>query len=165
MSTSAIAGVRDESACSHARTDCRGIGTGSTWLGLGLVEKEVVKEVEEKEVVMAVVVWVAAMAVVGWVAVTVASAAPCRPAPARGRARATRRTGRGRPGGAARSFGRRGRALALELGRRVPAGGAACCERAQRPPPPSLIAIRLQGTHRGQLENAGHAPSVTLSRS
>ena len=77
--------------------------------------------------------WAAAMAVAGWAAVTVASAAaaPCHPAPARGRARATRRTGRGRPGGAARSFGRRGRALALELGRRVPAGGAACCESAQ----------------------------------
>ena len=73
---------------------------------------------------MAVVGWVAAMAVVGWVAVTVASAAPSLPAPARGRAQATRRTGQGQPGGVAQSFGRRDRVLALEMGRQAPAAGA-----------------------------------------
>ena len=73
---------------------------------------------------LAVVGWVAAMAVVGWVAVTVASAAPSLPAPARGRAQATRRTGQGQPGGVAQSFGRRDRVLALEMGRQAPAAGA-----------------------------------------
>ena len=95
---------------------------------------------------MAVVGWVAAMAVVGWVAVTVASAAPSLPAPARGRAQATRRTGQGQPGGVAQSFGRRDRVLALEMGRQAPAAGA--CVRGR--PEVAITGHLREGTSSGR---------------
>ena len=95
---------------------------------------------------LAVVGWVAAMAVVGWVAVTVASAAPSLPAPARGRAQATRRTGQGQPGGVAQSFGRRDRVLALEMGRQAPAAGA--CVRGR--PEVAITGHLREGTSSGR---------------